>query len=295
MLLVTGITGHSGRYFLQELINNNYEETVRCVIRENSDTSLLDSSGLRIEKVTGDITDKEFLSSCMRDVDTVMHIAGIQRSMVLMEAAVNNGVQRAILVHTTGIYSKFKTASEEYKNIETAIEKIVNKSGKINITILRPTMIYGNLCDLNISKFINMVNKLRIFPVIDRGYSLIQPVNARDLGKAYYQVLSMPVELAKKEYILSGENPIGMIDTLKLISGNLNKKTVFISVPLSFGVFLAKSLKIVTIGKVDYIERVQRMGENRSFSHEDATKDFGYNPMPFSEGIRIEVEQYKRR
>ena len=25
MLLVTGITGHTGRYFLQELINNKYE------------------------------------------------------------------------------------------------------------------------------------------------------------------------------------------------------------------------------------------------------------------------------
>jgi nucleoside-diphosphate-sugar epimerase len=295
MLLVTGITGHTGKYFLNELINNNYEDTVRCVIRENSDTSLLDTSGLKIEKVTGDITDKEFLNSCMRDVDTVLHIAGIQRSLDLIEVAVKNGVQRSILVHTTGIYSKFKSASEEYKNIETGIENIANKSVKINITILRPTMIYGDLCDLNISKFIKMVDKLRIFPIIDKGYSLIQPVNARDLGKAYYQVLCMPIELVKKEYILSGEKPIKMVEALKLISNNLNKKTVFISVPLVIGVFLAKSLKVVTLGKVDYIERVQRMGENRSFSHEDASKDFGYNPMPFSEGIRIEVEQYKRR
>lgn len=295
MLLVTGITGHTGKYFLKELINNNYEDTVRCVIRENSDTSLLDTSGLKIEKVTGDITDKKFLNSCMRDVDTVLHIAGIQRSLALIEVAVKNGIQRSILVHTTGIYSKFKSASEEYKNIETGIENIANKSGGISITILRPTMIYGDLCDLNISKFINMIDKLRVFPVIDKGGSLIQPVNARDLGKAYYQVLCLPIELVKKEYILSGEAPIEMIDALKLISNNLNKKTVFISVPLVIGVFLAKSLKVVTLGKVDYIERVQRMGENRSFSHEDASKDFGYNPMPFSEGIRIEVEQYKRR
>ncbi|MFE4714644.1 SDR family oxidoreductase [Paenibacillus sp. NPDC056722] len=295
MLLVTGITGHTGKYFLQELINNKFKDTIRVVIRDTSDSSMLDNSGLKIEKFIGDITDKEFLSSCMRDIDTVMHIAGIQKSQGLMEAALNNGVQRAILVHTTGIYSKFKSASEEYKNIEIEIGKIVNKSEKLNVTILRPTMIYGDICDLNISKFIKMVDNLRIFPVIDKGHSLIQPVNARDLGKAYYQVLCMPVEVAKKEYVLSGEKPIGMIDAFKLISDNLNKKTVFISVPLAFGVFLAKSLKGVTIGKVDYIERVQRMGENRSFPHEDATKDFGYNPMPLSEGIKIEVEQYKRR
>ncbi len=56
--------------------------------------------------------------------------------------------------------------------------------------------------------------------------------------------------------------------------------------------FLARAAKLLTIGKIDYIERVQRMGENRSYSHEDATRDFDYNPMSFEEGIRIEVKQY---
>lgn len=188
------------------MINNNYEDTIRCVIRENSDTSLLDSSGLKIEKVIGDITDIDFLDSCMKDVDTVMHIAGIQKSLALMEVAANNGIDRAILVHTTGIYSKFKSASEEYKNIEAKIENIVNRSKKISITILRPTMIYGDICDLNISKFIKMVDKLRVFPVIDKGYSLIQPVNARDLGKAYYQVLCIPNDLVKKNTYCQAKN-----------------------------------------------------------------------------------------
>lgn len=35
-----------------------------------------------------------------------------------------------------------------------------------------------------------MVDKLRLFPVIDQGKSLLQPVNGFDLGKAYYQVLA---------------------------------------------------------------------------------------------------------
>jgi hypothetical protein len=37
---------------------------------------------------------------------------------------------------------------------------------------------------------------------------------------------------------------------------------------------------------------VQRMGEDRSYSHEDATRDFDYKPMSFEEGIQIEVKQY---
>lgn len=294
MLLVTGITGHSGRYFLQELIDNKYEGTIRCIVREASDTSMLDNSGLRIEKVVGDITDEDFLHKCMKGVDTVFHIVNIRYTLGIIKAAINNNVSRAICVHTTGIYSKFKVASEEYKIIESKLKKML-EGAKINITILQPTMIYGDICDHNMSRFIKMVDKLRIFPVIDYGKCLIQPVNARDLGKAYYEVLMMSKDKAKPIYNLSGEKSIAMIDAFKLISYNLNKKTVFISFPLWFGVFLARSLKIATVGKVDYIERVQRMSEDRCFSHEDVKKDFGYNPESFESGIAREVKEYLNR
>src|SRR5665648_10053 len=295
MLLVTGITGHSGKYFMQELINHKYEDIIRCVVRNSSDTSLLDSSGLKVEKVVGNLTDQEFMDNCMEDVDTVMHIGTIFYSITVMKAAVKNNVRRAIFVHTTGIYSKYKSASEEYKNIESEVINIIkDTASSIGLTILRPTMIYGNVNDKNMVIFIKMVDKLRLFPVIDQGRSLLQQVNGRDLGKAYYQVLVKP-EIMNGDYILSGKKPIMMFDMFKLISNNLGKKTVFVSVPLGFGVFLARIFKAVTLGKVDYIEKVQRMGEDRSYPHEDAARDFGYDPMPFAEGLRIEVEQYVKK
>lgn len=212
-----------------------------------------------------------------------------------MKAAVKNNVRRAILVHTTGIYSKYKSASEEYKSIELSIEKIIEKSNSpIGLIYLRPTMIYGYVNDRNMVVFIKMVDKLRLFPVIAHGKNLLQPVNGRDLGKAYYQVLSKP-DIMSGDYILSGEKPITMLEMFKLISNNLGKNTTFISVPLGLGVFMARCLKLCTLGKVDYIEKVQRMSEDRSFSHEDAGRDFGYKPMPFAEGLKIEIEQYVKK
>lgn len=294
MLLVTGITGHSGKYFLQELINNKHQGPIRCIVRKTSDTSLINNSGLNIEKVVGDLDDQEFMNEVMVGVDTVVHIGSIFYSVTLMKAAVKNNVRRAILVHTTGIYSKYKSASEEYKNIEQTIDKIIEESNStIGLVYLRPTMIYGYINDRNMIVFIKMVDKLRLFPVIDHGKNLLQPVNGRDLGKAYYQVLNKK-EIMNGDYILSGEKPIKMIAMFKLISYNLNKKTTFLSVPLGLGVFMARCLKIFTLGKVDFIERVQRMGEDRSFSHENARKDFEYMPMPFAEGLKIEIEEYLR-
>ncbi len=135
-----------------------------------------------------------------------------------MKAAIKHNVRRAIFVHTTGIYSKYKSASKEYKRIEETIEQLIKDSGsKIGLIYLRPTMIYGCINDRNMIVFIKMVDKLRLFPVIDHGKSLIQPVNARDLGKAYYQVLKMK-RIMNGDYILSGEKPITMLDMFKLIS-----------------------------------------------------------------------------
>ena len=91
-------------------------------------------------------------------------------------------------------------------------------------------MIYGDLCDKNMSKFIKMVDKFRILPVINGGRSLLHPVNARDLGKAFYKVLMSPEETSGKAYDLSGEKPITMIHVFKLISKYLNKKTIYINV-----------------------------------------------------------------
>ncbi len=221
----------------------------------------------------------------------IVHIVNIRHTLRIIKAAINNKVQRAICVHTTGIYSKFKVASEEYKIIESKLKERLD-GAEIKVTILRPTMIYGDVCDHNMSRFIKMVDRLRLFPVINHGKCLIQPVNARDLGKAYYSVFMMPNEKAKPAYNLSGQKPITMLSVFKLISDNLGKKTRFISFPLWFGVFLAGGLKLVTFGKIDYVEKVQRMSEDRCFSHEDATRDFGYNPESFEVGIAREVKEY---
>jgi uncharacterized protein YbjT (DUF2867 family) len=129
-------------------------------------------------------------------------------------------------------------------------------------------------------------------PVINGGRSLIQPVNARDLGKAFYTVLTSPEKTAGKAYDLSGEKPLQMIEVFRLISDNLNKKTIFFSVPLGFGVFLARVAKVFSLGKFDYVEKVQRMAEDRSYSHEEAKSDFDYEPMSFKKGIQIESKQY---
>ena len=41
-------------------------------------------------------------------------------------------------------------------------------------------------------------------------------------------------------------------------------------------------------------EKVQRLCESRAYPHDEAVQDFGYDPMPFEEGLRREVREYMK-
>lgn len=291
MLAVTGITGHTGRYFIDELVKHHYEGNIRCMVRTMSKAECINQSGLCAEIVEGSLDNEEDIRKLLVGVDTVVHIANIHYSPIILRIGKECGVNRFVLVHTTGIFSKYKEASKEYIDIE---KNIVPWMSQFNITILRPTMIFGDLCDYNISKFIKFVDRCPILPVISGGKALIQPVNARDLGKALYQVLQFEKSIGNA-YNLSGECPITIRQLYQKIGYYLKKKRMIISLPMWLCVCGATSLRLVSLKKIDVVEKVQRMGENRSFDHKKAQNDFGYSPEAFDVGLRREINEYIAR
>ena len=290
MILVIGVTGHSGSWFLKRLIQEQYTGRIRCVVREHSDTSLIDGSPLNIEKAVGDVGDDAFLDVIMQGVDTVLHIAGIYLSEKVAEAAIRHGVKWLILVHTTGRYSKYKSASAGYARVEDAI---LAMRDRIAVTVLRPTMIYGSSRDANMYKLIDFLYRHRFFPVFGRGDNLMQPVHARDLGDSYYDVLTHPEATMNREYNLSGKEPIRYIDILRTVSAALPRRNVFIRLPMALSLMAAKIYcKIWKDSALVNVEQVMRMNEDKVFPHDDAARDFGYSPMRFQDGIVGEVRQY---
>lgn len=293
VVAITGLTGKSGSYMYSELLKNEVGEKYKfkIAVREFSKKEMFKNTTLNIELCEGDLEDTSYLYSFCNNVDTLFHIAGINKSLRLVEIAVKCGVKRLILVHTTGIYSKYKSAGEMYKEIERKIHKIIDGK-EIDLTILRPTMIYGNLQDGNMSIFIKMVDKLRLFPIVNNAKYPLQPVWAKDLGIAYYNVLINVKTTANKNYVLSGAKPIDLIDIFKVIETKLGKKNIYISIPYWLAYFGAWLLYICTIFNIDFREKVQRLVEPRAYGYEAAKKDFGYNPVTFEVGIQDEIDMY---
>jgi nucleoside-diphosphate-sugar epimerase len=301
MLYVTGITGHSGKWFLRRLELERYQGKIRCVMRSSQEGApekykLFDKCSLDIEFVVGSIEEENFLIDSMTGADTVVHIAGITHSLKIVDAALRNQVGWVILVHTTGRFSKYKSASEVYINIEDEIidKKVFSENGEriLNYTVLRPTMIYGSSGDRNMYRLIGYLKKHRVFPLFGDGQNLMQPVHARDLGNAYFDVLMNPDKTMNKEYDLSGKSPITYLNIIKIIRSYLGSNINIIHLPISLSIFAAKVYNALFKNAIITVEQVMRMQEDKAFSHKEAAHDFGYDPVSFEEGIKEEVEEY---
>lgn len=293
-ILITGANGHSGKIFLNNIENNrkNIYEEIHVVVRNSSLDDFIERSPLNIIKHVGDIKDSDFVENITKDIDVILHIAGIQMSELIFYKAIENNINWIISIHTTGRYSKFKSASAEYIDIE---DKLLKLRDKINITILRPTMIYGSSRDRNMNKLIKFIDRFPIYPIFGNGNNLMQPVNAKDLAIAYQQVIENSEITINENYNLSGKYPIKYKNLISTVSQHLNKRTVLVKLPIIFSRFFVRICRKLVPKFPLNEEQVLRMKEDKDFTHLKATKDFGYNPMSFEEGIVEEIKEYKRK
>lgn len=298
ILALTGATGRKSGGEFARLVSENIEtiqvmfpDGIRALVRPTADTATLQSLIPSIEICRGDCSDVELLKESLKDVDTLVHIAGIHFSREVVDAAAHCGVRRLIMIHTTGIYSCYKAAGEGYRQIDDYVYAICRENN-ILLTICRPTMIYGNIHDGNIITFIRMVDRLPLMPVVNGARYALQPVHYSDLALAYLAILLNETTTANKDYILSGHSPIMLRDMLSLIGEKLGTRVRFINCPFPIAYAGAWMVYCLTFGRKDYREKVQRLCEPRTYPHDDARRDFSYSPTPFETGITPEIHQY---
>jgi hypothetical protein len=83
------------------------------------------------------------------------------------------------------------------------------------------------------------------------------------------------------------------IDVFRTIAKQLGVRNRFVNVPFSVAYYGAWVLYLLTLCKIDFRERVQRLVEPRTFDHSEASKDFGYSPVDFPTGITHQIAEYQ--
>ena len=289
-ILISGATGNSAYFFLKLLEEKNYKKKISVISRNKDKNNYFKQFNLNFNILNGDIRDKNFLSKCFENIDIVLHAANMENSINILEIGSKQKVKWFILVHSTMIFSK--DISQFIKNRINIDKEIKEKYS--NVTILNSSMIYGNDRDTNFSRLIKFMNKFMFFPIFGNGNNYMQPIYIEDLARSYYNVIKHKGKTFNKKYILAGKEPVRYIDILKTVKKKLNKKIIFIKIPIFLSVILVKIFRILSLGTLRInTSQIIRLTENKIYNYSDAQKDFSFCPRGFEEGIEIQINKYK--
>lgn len=283
-LVFSGATSDTGSRVLQKLIHKIGKDAITCIVRESSNTRVIDELG--IHKVIGDVTVPEsiarILDASMMYLD-MTHPKYYDKSLA---AVVQSGVKRAYFVTTTGIFSKYNHCSEIYKENEARI-----KDSGIVYTIIRPSMIYGSPQDKNMHRLISFLSKYPIFPLFNSGRSLMQPVYVEDLAAGIVATIRED-KTAYQEYNLAGPREISYRQIVEIILEKLGRRVNVINVDNQLAAMVTRYAQKIP-GFPITEEQVLRLQEDKVFDISKAVEELNYSPREFHEGISMEIEEMK--
>ena len=283
-VFVTGGTGFTGSHVLPLLLKNGYE--VRCLYRPGRDRSALLPAHPQIEWALGDLSGSQALAASMRGTGALVNIAslGFGHADSIVRAAQEAGIGRAVFVSTTAIFTKLNAKS---KQVRLAAEKAVETSG-LKYTVLRPTMIYGSPRDRNMWRLIRFMRYSPIAPIFGDGNYLQQPIYVGDVAQAIVNCLCNDQTIGRS-YNIAGKSPLTYNQVIDTIAGQLQKRVWKIHIPATPVVSLLNFFEGLHLPLPVKAEQVLRLNENKNFSYEEAAREFEFNPLPFEEGIKLEL------
>ena len=240
MILITGGTGFIGRALVRQLFESGYP--VRTLLRPSPRTPRL-PKGVPVEVAVVGLGDVRGLRAALRDVDTVIHLAGtehqgrnanlltidIQGTRNLAQAAKEAGVKRFIYLSHIGADRASAFPVHKAKGIA---EEHIRKSG-VPHTIVRSSIIYGPE-DHFTTDLAGMLRRAPLFfPVPGDGQTRIQPLWVEDLVTCLLWAMESS-ETFDKTYEVGGSEYFTLRQTLDRIMDVIGKRRVLVPIPPPF-------------------------------------------------------------
>lgn len=240
MILITGGTGFIGRVLVRQLFEAGYP--VRTLLRPSPRTPRL-PKGVPVEVAVVGLGDVRGLRAALRDVDTVIHLAGtenqgrnadlltvdIQGTRNLAQAAKDAGVQRFIYLSHIGADRASAFPVHKAKGIA---EEYIRKSG-VPHTIIRSAIVYGPEDHFTTDLAKMLVNTPIFFPIPGDGQTRVQPLWVEDLVTCLLWAMENP-ETADRTYEVGGSEYFTLRQTLENIMDVTGKHRTLVPIPPPF-------------------------------------------------------------
>jgi len=289
-ILITGASGLTGQHLISKICKSSCYSDKQLILTMHLNRPRI-AKNTDAFKLTNPV-DLTCISSWTKLLEeylpnTIVVLSNIRHSRPLLSAISlirdSSYLPRLIIVGTTGVFSSYKSYSDEYKLIETKIS-----SYKGDVLLLRPSMIYGSSRDKNMHKVIAFVNKWGFFIVFGSGTGLVQPVYYKDLSWLLFQSLLHPS--LNGTFNVPGKYAITYHEMLQIIFHALNKPFRIMKVPLFAAKHIALLLSHAPCIKPPFsLEQVERTQEDKIFSYHTTQAVFHYNPTSFADGIKLQI------
>jgi len=321
-VLVTGGTGFIGSHLVEALHQKGIR--VRCLLRKTSDLKWL--SGLPIETIFGDCSEKNSLKEAVKGVEWVFHLAGVTKAthkktyfesnaigtQNLIQACLeqNAPIQKFIYVSSQAAAGPCRNGNKKkesdpcdpvsaYGESKRMGEELaLAHAHELPLLILRPPAVYGPR-DRDFYAFFKLISK-RIKPCL-RG-------QAQCISLCYVQDVIQAILLAAESQTKSGEifflsdgDVHFMEKILDVVAQTMGSRPLRIQIPKQmilgvafFSEYLSKiSKRPLLINQSKAQEIIQ---ENWTCDITKAKSILGFQPkFQLSQGARLTYQWYKKQ
>ena len=230
-----------------------------------------------------DLTDPDFAAR-LPSVATVYALNPIWLLPLALDALKAAGMSRLVAFSSTSRFTKLQSSDAAERAVarrlaasEAEVEAFC-KNHAIAWTILRPTMIYAEGRDANVTRLAGLIRRFGILPISGRGEGLRQPVHAEDLAVAAIAAANTKAAW-NRAYDLPGGESLSYRELTGRIFDSLIKTRLIINVPA----FLWRLLFALARPWLPGANAAMgdRMVIDRAFDGTLATRDFGWAPRAF--------------
>lgn len=204
------------------------------------------------------------------------------------------GVRRVVAFSSTSRWTKARSPDAREREVarrlaegEAALQAWAEARG-IGWTVLRPTLIYLEGRDGNVSRLAALARRFGVLPISGRGEGLRQPVHADDLALAALAALDASAA-RDRAYDLPGGETLSYRLMCERVFEGLGRRPRLLHLPPALWSLALRLASPVLPGATAAMGA--RMGEDLAFDPAPAARDFGWSPCPFRPDFRPDRRQ----
>lgn len=198
-----------------------------------------------------------------------------------------HGARRIVAMSSTSRFSKFDSPDPAER--ETAQRLAQGEAWlaawaaerDVQWVILRPTLIYGEGRDRNVSEIARFICRFGFFPLAGDASGLRQPVHAEDVARACIAALENPAE-GGLAYELSGGETLSYRNMVCRIFATLGRRPRLPVVPLRVFTLALGCIRLLPRYRDWRPAMIERMNRDLVFDHTAAARDLGFAPRTFT-------------